>query len=430
LLQRLRRVYYGWWIVAIAFVVNAIGTGTYWLGFTVFFLPIQRDLEISRAAASIPFSLSRIVSAITNPFLGIYLDKIGPTRMLMAAAVLVGLGFLLIGLSASYLMFLLVFVLVLTPGMQGGLDTPTTATVSRWFVKRRATALSLGSVGYAMGGFIITPLLAFSVVEFGWRPTAIVTGIAIATVVIPLALVLRGSPEEKGLLPDGVPTTPLTSTGPRVPGPIPSSPDDLALKQALRTPTYWCLALSYGIRGMVWNGIVIHLIGIMVWKGMDESTAAPLLGVFPFLWIPASLTMGWLADRWPKNRIVAVAGLTSAAGLLVFLAFDSISIWHMLLVFVLFAPNEGSWALAWAMIADQFGRKSFGAVRGSMAAVFSVMGIAAPFYSGWVYDRTGSYTWAIVPAAVGLGIAAVLNWFQPQVRKPAASGTGLAPIIK
>ena len=430
--QRFRGVYYGWWIVAIAFVVNAIGTGTYWLGFSVFFLPIQRDLEISRAAASIPFSLSRIVSAITNPFLGIYLDRIGPTRMLLAAALLVGLGFVLIGLSVNYLMFLLVFVFILTPGMQGGLDTPTTATVSRWFVKKRAAALSLGSVGYALGGVVLTPLLALSVVHFGWRPTAIVTGIAIALVVAPLSRAIRGSPEEKGLQPDGAPVTPLTPQGAHVRGYIPASSDDLSLKEALRTPTFWCLATSYGIRGMVWNGIMIHIVGIMVWKGMEESTAAPLLGVFPLMWIPATLTMGWLASKWPKQKIAAVAGLVNAVGLLLFLSFDSITLWHVLLIFALFAPSEGSWALAWAMLADQFGRRSFGAVRGSMQAVFSVMGIGAPFYSGWVYDRTESYAWALIPAAVGLGIAGVLNWFMPQARKPQALATAkpsLAPPV-
>jgi len=419
LLQRIRGVYYGWWIVASAFVVNAISTGVFFLGFSVFFLPIQRDLDISRAAASLPFSLSRIVSGVTAPLLGFNLDKIGASRVLMLAGLLCALGFIFIGLAQSFIIFLLIFMFLLTPGFQGGVDTPTTATVSRWFVKKRATALSLGSVGYALGGVILTPLLAVSVVQFGWRPTAIATGIAIGVVIIPLALVLKGSPEEKGLLPDGAPVTPLRSGESRGRGSIPLSADDFTFKEALRTPTFWCLSVSYGIRGMVWNGIMIHIVAIMVWKGMEESTAAPLLGVFPLMWIPVTLTMGWLAGKWPKHKIAAVAALANGAGLLLFFTSDLISLWHVLLIFALFAPSEGSWALAWAMLADQFGRKNFSAVRGGMQVVFSVMGIGAPFYSGWIYDRTESYTWAIIPAAVGLGIAAVLNWFMPQARKPA-----------
>jgi sugar phosphate permease len=433
LLQRLRGVYYGWWIVASTFVVNAIGTGVFFLGFSVFFLPIQRDLDISRAAASLPFSLSRIVSGVTSPLLGFNLDRIGASRVLMLAGLLCALGFIFIGLSQTFIMFLLVFMFLLTPGFQGGLDTPTTATVSRWFVKKRAVALSLGSVGYALGGFILTPLLAISVVEFGWRPTAIATGIFIAVVVLPLALVLKGSPEEKGLQPDGAPATPLRPGESRSRGSIIASSDDFTFKEALRTPAFWCLSISYGFRGMVWNAIMIHIVAIMVWKGMDEGIAGPLLGVFPLLWIPATLTMGWLSGRWPKQRIAAVAGLANAVGLLLFLTFDSISLWHMLLIFALFAPSEGSWALAWAMLADQFGRKNFGAVRGGMQAVFSVMGIGAPFYSGWVYDRTESYTWAIIPAAIGLCLAGVLNWFMPQARKPASTvpaEPSLATIVK
>ena len=416
MLSTVRRVYHGWWVVATSFALNAVASGVYFLGFAVFFLPITRDLQVGRAAASLPFSIASAVSVIISPLVGMAADRLGPARIIIAGGLLAGLGYLLLSVSNSYIMFLLVFVLIIMPGTHAGSETPGFVAVSRWFRRRRGIAFAVVSAGFATGGAAIVPLLAVAVQSYGWRPTAFTVGILIWAVVPPITVFLRRSPREEDLLGEArVDRVQSGQTAPDGPRPRPASSDlhDFTFRMALKTPTYWFMALSYGLRAVVWAAISVHLVAIMVWKSLDEPTAGLLVGAYSLLWIPAILGTGLLADRLPKHRIAAALAMVGAVGLLLLAFLDEVAPWQMLVVFALLAPNEGSWSLAWAMIAEQFGRRDFGLIMGSLISAISFFGIGAPLYAGWVYDHTQSYLWLVIPA-------------RPSLRPPGCS-TGLCP---
>ena len=99
LISRSRGVFYGWWIVVISFVVNTLTTGVYWLGFSVLFLPISRDLGVSRAAASLPFTLRGVVGAFQSPLVGLLVDS-GPNWALAFGLLALGPLFGLIAMLA------------------------------------------------------------------------------------------------------------------------------------------------------------------------------------------------------------------------------------------------------------------------------------------------------------------------------------------
>ena len=196
--SRLRRIYFGWWIVSTAFVLNAFSGGLYYLGFTVFFLPVSRDLHVGRTAASLPFTLSRLTSVGTFPAAGWASDRFGPSRVVVAGGLLAGLGYILLQVSHSYLVFLMVFVFVVTIGMQFGYETPGLVAVSRWFTRGRSVAFALTSVGFSVGGTVVVPLVALGVNYFGWRNTALIAGIVLWTLVPVTSMVLRRCPPEDG----------------------------------------------------------------------------------------------------------------------------------------------------------------------------------------------------------------------------------------
>jgi MFS family permease len=160
----------------------------------------------------------------------------------------------------------------------------------------------------------------------------------------------------------------------------------------------------------------VHLVAIMVWKGISEPTGGYLMGFWALAWAPAVLLMGWLGDRWSKHKIAALGSLVAAGGVLLLALLDQVAVWQMLVVMLLLAPNEAGWGLGWAMLGDLFGRRHFATLRGGIIAVQSLMGVGAPVYSGWVYDRTGGYTWVLWPA-LGLVLASGLGfWLLPRVR--------------
>jgi MFS family permease len=402
-----RAVSYEWWVLAASLLINTLSAGVYFIGFTVFFLPISREFQVSRAATSLPFTLARFISMFTSPLTGIAIDRYGSYKILLIGGILASLGFMMLHWSTNYLYFLLVFVLVITIGVQNGFDPPSAAMISKWFVKKRGMAFAISSSGFAVGGALVTPLVALSVQSFGWRTTALVIGILIAVITVPVSMVFRRP------LPDRQATTESDISTSSTTGVVTYMPTDYSFTQAVRTRAYWLLTFSFGLRGAIWSAVSVHFVAILVWKGVAESQAGLILGIYPMLWLPATLAIGWMADRLPKHRIAAVGGLSGSFGLLLLGLGGNSSIWAILLAFLLLAPNEGSWPLAWGMMTDHFGQKHFGVLRGNMMSVMAFLGIGGPIYSGWVFDSTGSYSLVLIPAAGLLLVASALNWLMP-----------------
>ena len=407
------KFFYGWWVVFISFVVNAILQGVFHWSLAIFFLPISRDLGVSRAAAALPVSMSRLTGVFQSPIFGTLTDRFGPSRVLFLSALIAGLGFILLSRTQSYGLYLFIFVGVIGLGMVSGFDAPTLAAVSKWFNRKRSIALSLTAVGFATGGTFITPIVAFSVGHLGWRDTSLLLGILIWLIVLPLSTRLFSSPESRGLLPDGEEqdsSTPFVRRPQEVTQPL----HDFNIRDAFATRAYWQLACTLGIRAFVFNTMMIHMVAIMKWKGIDESTAGILIGVFAFVGIPTALFMGWLGDKVPKHKLVSIGDAIASLALIQLAYVRIIPVWWMISIFVLWSPNQGNWPLSWSILAESFGRKHFGALRGYLVATMQGFSFAAPLFSGWVFDQTQSYQWALIPTVFLTFIAAILSWTLPK----------------
>ena len=417
--RRFKGIFYGWRIVAAGFLGNALNDGTYFLGFSVFFLPISRDLELSRTATSLPFSLARLIGGILGPISGWGIDRLGAGKVLAVSAFLGGLGFILLRWADTYTLFLVVFLGVLSLGMHGGLSSPGIAAVSKWFTRRRAFALAVTTTGFAVGGGAIPPLLALGVKHFDWRTTAMFCGLAIWTISPLLAIQLQKSPEGMGLQPDGLtPDGPAPALSPSAIDSASATSGEFSVGQAMRTVTYWQFALSVGLRSMAVGMFSVHLVAIMTWKGLGETTAGFLVGVYALAWLPAVLVMGWMGDRWSKQRVGGAGSLIGAFAISLLLLWSKTDVWQMVLVLLLLAPSISAMSLGWAIIADYYGRKNFATLRGIVIAVMSFMGAGAPLYAGWIFDTTSSYTWVIVPASILTGASGLLLWLLPRPRIP------------
>ena len=141
------RIFYGWWIVAIGCVQDAVKGGLFNTGFTLYFLPVLTELNLSRAATSLPFSLSRLEAALGAPFVGYLIDRFDVRVMLVAGTLLAGLGLILLSLTHSYLLFLLVFIGPLSFGFQAGFNQATLAVVAHWFRRKRGLAMAIVQTG-------------------------------------------------------------------------------------------------------------------------------------------------------------------------------------------------------------------------------------------------------------------------------------------
>ena len=263
------------------------------------------------------------------------------------------------------------------------------------------------------------PILAVVIFSLGWQTASAVGGLVILATTVPLAILMRNTPESIGLLPDGdVRATPTEITPDRVVPPR-RDPRDFSPGQALRTSSYWLLLTGSFLRLTAKAGVMLNIIPIMVWKGVEEQTAAFIFGFLLFLMVPLSLFFGWLADLLPKNWVLCS---TSVAGTLSFytLAVSDDSIWSIYLFVLLFAVAETSGSTNWATFGDYFGRRAYGRLRGIAQLVASPGVFLAPVFANWRFDLTDSYTlplW-VFTAFFGFGALSFALMRKPKIRVP------------
>jgi MFS family permease len=410
------RLFYGWWIVIIGCTLDAVKGGTFNTGFTLYFLPILTELNLSRAATSLPFSLARLEAALEGPLVGYLIDRFDVRVMLVMGTTLAGLGFILLAFTDSYLVFVLVFMGPLTMGFQAGFNHATMAAVNHWFRRQRGFAMSIVQTGQALGGVLIFPLVALAVLRLGWRPAAFLSGLVVL-MLLPLVLLVRHSPESMGLLPDGEPRPPRG--GPAL-GTLLRDAEEFTAREALRTPTFWALAAFHGLRNIPYSGVSVHLVPLLVWKGLDQPSAAFFVGLTALSTAIARPLLGWLGDTRSKQTIGVAGVLLGALGIAV-LAYSDGGPGALVCFAVLFACGEGINSVTWALVGDLFGRRSFGAIRGWIGMLQSIASIPGAVFTGWIYDQTQSYTYALVPFVVAYAMAGLVLWRLP----PPTRGTRL-----
>ncbi|MBM3220189.1 MAG: MFS transporter [Candidatus Rokubacteria bacterium] len=410
------RVFYGWWIVLIGCVLDAVKGGTYNTGFTLYFLPVLNELHLSRAATSLPFSLAKLESALEGPIVGYLIDRFGVRVMLVIGSILAGLGFILLSLTQSYVLFLLVFIGPVTTGFQIGFNHATLAAVNHWFRRKRGLAMAVVQTGQSIGGVVIFPLVAFAVLTFGWRTAALFSGIGIL-LFLPLVVFVRTSPESMGLLPDGERTPPEGARA-RDRAHALDDANEFTAREALRTPTFWLLATFHGLRNVPYSGVTVHLVPLFVWKGLDQPAAAFFVGLAAFSTVIVRPLTGWLGDRQSKQRIGTMGVLLGALGLLVLIETDG-ALWALVAFAILFSFGDGINSVTWALVGDCFGRRHFATIRGWIGMLQSVFSMPAAVFTGWVYDQTQSYTYALIPFVLSYCVAGVILWWLPRPERPA-----------
>ena len=432
-------VYFGWWVLAGSAVMNSLGGSILWQGFTVFFIPVSETLRLSAWQVSLAFALARAENGVLGPITGWALDRYGFRRLMFAGTLMTGVGYILLSRMDTYLGFMLVYLLVVSVGSSTSFMQATTAALNTWFVRLRGFAMSVNSAAFRLGGAVMIPLLSYMVLQYGWQTAALIIGVGMLVVIVPVTLLFRRSPESMGLNPDGRVTlsslrmkrrisaasadrgeiTSGSSMGGdrRVSGNSSSSDDgDFTTREALRSGTFWILVAATTLRISVHGTIFVHFIPILVWRGEGQQVAANLLGLLSLVAVPLILATGYISDR--VGRPIMLTGLYSAAALSLFLLTIAENTLPIFLALLLFAGSEAGSSLNWAIIGDLFGRRRYATIRGMMAPVYNGVLIIMPVLAGWVFDRTGSYQLVLYGGCVlMLCAAAVFLLLQKYVKR-------------
>jgi OFA family oxalate/formate antiporter-like MFS transporter len=408
-LYRRPHFFYGWWMVALGGFITSLNKSAVNKGFPVFILPVEEFFGASRAQVSFIFALARSESGPTGPLAGWLVDRFGPRAVLFLGATMTGGGFLLLGQTRSIWAFAVIYLGVITVGSNIGFSYSMSALINNWFYRRKATAMSGFQAIDSLAPVFLVWVLDRTIRSAGLETASTAIGLILLATVLPLSFFIKNTPERMGLTMDGDPPSDdpggnQTSENPgqRVTRKQPP-PVDYSVKGAMRTPTYWILVLATALRLIAKAAIMVHIIPIIVSKGVDRGDAALVFSLLLLVTIPLYLAVGWLADRFPKNLVLMLASEAGALSFLV-LASPQESLGVVLLFVILFAIAEASAPTNWAVLGVYFGRKAFGQLRGYVQLANFPGSLAAPVLVGWWYDQHASYT---VPLCIFAGVFAL-----------------------
>jgi len=409
------RFFYGYWMVAFAFLCLTVCIGCGSFAFSLFVNPLQSEFGWSRGQIMVGFTLFWAMMGVASPLFGRILDRQGARRAIPLGAIVMGLGFVVLSVMDNLPMFYLAYVLV-GSGAAGIGPVPTSAIVSNWFRKKRGTAVGITSAGIGAGGAVMAPIAGYLLDAFDWRSAYLAMGIIVWVAIIPLALLLvRTRPEDMGLHPDGAPEAESTQGRDTGDGSL----RGFTLRQAAATLPFWLIALSYMLGNFSSMGGLQAQVPNLNDIGFPTATAAAALGAIGFGSGVGKIFFGWLCDR-VKPRVVSAIGLSlQCAAVLILLQMRSdsptILIWAYAL---LMGFGAGSWLPTMSMLVSRsFGLAFYGAVFGVVNMAQSLGAATGPLVAGVMYDAMGDYHSAFVlfAALYAISIPAVLL-----VRRPKA----------
>ena len=195
-------IFYGWWMVGAATGLQFLQAGLVTQAFGAYLAVLADEQGWSKTALSGAAALQQMEVALLGPVLGWLIDRFGPKIFVRAGVVVFGTGLCLLSQVQTLPQFYGAFIVIALGSSLCGFF-PLNVALIHWFERKRARALSAMSIGLAFGG-IMVPLVAQSLTTFGWRATALASGLFAICVGLPLAMVIRNSPREHGEVVDGI----------------------------------------------------------------------------------------------------------------------------------------------------------------------------------------------------------------------------------
>lgn len=414
--ERASGIFYGWWIVCGAFAVQLLMSALLTQAFGAYVPVLQEQFGWSKSALAGAYSAQRIQSGIFGPVQGWLLTRFGPRTVMRVGMVFFGVGLMLFSQFNSLLTFYLTFLIAgFGTSMVGPMSLIT--TLVNWFSRRRATALGVAQMGMSVGGLLV-PVVAYSLVQFGWRSTAFFSGVIILVVGLPITQLIRTRPEDYGEVPDGRHVGDLNAKQHAVSEEETEEEPEFTIRQAMRTRAFWLISFGHASAVLVVSAVLVHLI-IDLNEGLGYSlpAAAAIVSVMTTCQMIGLPLGGMLGDRFEKRRIATLAMFGHGIALIVLANATGIA------MVLLFAVMHG---LAWgmrgplmqAMRADYFGRRAFAQVMGVSTLIVMAGMTSGPLIAGFLADRTGDYQLGFTV----LGIAAIVgSLFFILLRKPTYS---------
>ena len=429
----LRRPFYGWYIVATAWLALFVSAGSSGFTFSIFLPPMGADLEWSTSTLVAGSSINYITGSIAGPFIGRVVDQRGARLVMTAALIGLAVSLLLMAVMREPWEFFLLF------GLLGGVcraalqNVAPGAMVAQWFVRRRPLAFSLVAIAPPSASLVLPPIIAALLIGAGWRWAWV--AIAVGTVAIalaPIVLLVRRRPEDIGLKPDGD-----LSPGPRstpATGGARAAEDDWTLSEAVHCPAFWMMAAGFALILLAPSSSTVFMFPYLSHRGLAPTTAAAAISAMSLfqvasrigVWAPVIARLGGV-----RTAIYLWGGLLFVSTLAMVQVRDETAAFLTAAFFGI--AMGGNMVLQLQIWPEYFGRTAVGAISGTAHIFGGIVAAVGPLAGAALLDATGDFT-VMYFGTAGVVLAGMLLMAaagrprrparpaRPGEREPAAAG--------
>jgi MFS family permease len=398
------RIFYGWWMVAACLVIAVISWGLGIFGIGVYLHAISETRGWSVGSISSAITVSVLLSSVASAFTGPAVGRFGPRPVMTLGALLMASGIFLTGRVSEPWHVYVAFSL-------SGLGyaclsvTTITAALSPWFEKHQGRAMSSAMLGASIGGMISTPLLIYAISRLGFEQALLWSALIALAVVLPLTLfVLKKSPGELGLHPDGeLPTQRTEEKPPRV----------WSRSEALRTVAFVSVVIAFALGLGVQVGFLTHHVTLAV-PALGAGGAAFIVSVTAVAAFLGRVALARWADQVDLRITSALVLVVAAASLAAISVIPAA--WMLVAASIVYGLTTGNvTTLSPIIVRREFGAGVFASIYGVAWMCIGFASALGPALFGWLYDHFGGYREALlIAAALDLIAAAVVYAGRPK----------------
>jgi MFS family permease len=412
--NRAPRVFYGWWIVAAAFVNLFFAVGIIFYGFPVFYPAFVAALGFTRAQVTQGFLLGFLVIGLPLGLLaGVLIDRIGARGVILAGVAFIGFPLIAMGGISHFWQYELLCVLEVTGYVLAG-PIANQVLIAHWFRAHRGRAMGYAYLGLGLGGAVAPVTINWLLRSFGWRHALEIVGTAILAVLFPVGIwVTRSTPADMKLYPDGALTP--SSDGPGTQG----SGSFRDVTAAVTDRNFWLITLGSALVIGAMNAVIQHFIFFLEGRGYNATEASRFLSVLLLASLGGRVIVGHIADHFrKKNTMACFYCLLGAAIPLLYFAQHPLAAFSFA---VIFGFSMGAdYMLIPLVTAECFGVASLGKILALIIMAYSIGQWAGPWVAGRIFDATHSYdqSWTTMTCAALLGSALIYAISRPRRVSP------------
>jgi MFS family permease len=399
-------------LVVLTFAMNLVARGVPET-FAVFLLPVQKGLGVSRADITLTYSVYMVAYGVSGPLAGQLVDRLGARVAYGFGLASLGSGYLLAGFATELWHYLV------TVGLLGGLGAASlgmivaSALLSRWFMTRIGSIMSLPYAAIGAGMLLLPPLTQVLISRYDWRLAHMVLGAGVLAtlplvMLLPLGRMSAGSEAWRALSKAAA----ASASGP------------WRISMAMRTSAFWGLFAAYLFTAIAAYSVMPHSVAYLVERGFDPLFAASAFGIAGMLSAIGIVAVGWMSDRFGRRQTATVSYLSTITGIIALLAVSAqpsaILVYAFVFFFGLMQGARGP--IIVAMVAALF-PGGVGAVYGTLSVAQGVGAGFGSWLSGFLYELTGSYTASFLLAICGSIAGLATFWVVRAMREEQIGST-------